>query len=79
MRGHGEGGAAWHVLCPVGRVLAPASPALIQALRKSADEDQLTDIARQDGFLSFGDDAFLKARRGLTTLSEVHRIVGGGD
>jgi general secretion pathway protein E len=59
--------------------IAPASPALIQALRKSADEDQLTDIARQDGFLSFGDDAFLKARRGLTTLSEVHRIVGGGD
>ena len=59
--------------------IAPASPALIHALRASADEDQLTAIARQDGFLSFGDDAFLKARRGLTTLSEVHRIVGGGD
>lgn len=59
--------------------IAPASPNLIQALRASADEDQLTAIARRDGFLSFGDDAFLKARRGLTTLSEVHRIVGGGD
>ena len=59
--------------------IAPASPALIQALRASADEDQLTAIARQDGFLSFGDDALLKARRGQTTLSEVHRIVGGGD
>ena len=59
--------------------IAPASPALIHALRASADEDQLTAIARQDGFLSFGDDAFLKARRGLTTLSEVHRIVGGGE
>ena len=59
--------------------IAPASPALIQALRASADEDQLTAIAREDGFLSFGDDAFLKARRGMTTLSEVHRIVGGGD
>ena len=59
--------------------IAPASPALIHALRASADEDQLTAIARQDGFLSFGDDAFLKARRGMTTLSEVHRIVGGGD
>ena len=57
--------------------IAPASPRLTQALRASADEDQLTAIARDGGFLSFGDDAFLKARRGLTTLSEVHRIVGG--
>ena len=31
------------------------------------------------GFLSFGDDAFLKARRGETALTEVHRIVGGGE
>lgn len=59
--------------------IAPASPVLIHALRASADEDQLTAIARRDGFLSFGDDAFLKARRGLTTLTEVHRIVGSGD
>ncbi|QYF86430.1 GspE/PulE family protein [Brevundimonas sp. PAMC22021] len=59
--------------------IAPASPTLIQALRASADEDQLTAIAREDGFLSFGDDAFLKARRGMTTLHEVHRITGGGD
>jgi general secretion pathway protein E len=58
--------------------IAPASPALIHALRASADEDQLTTIARRDGFLSFGDDAFLKARRGDTTMSEVYRISGTG-
>lgn len=59
--------------------IAIATPHLIQALRADADEDHLTRIARDDGFLSFGDDAFLKARRGLTTLPEVHRVAGGGD
>jgi general secretion pathway protein E len=59
--------------------IAPASPHLTHALREDADEDRLTAIAREDGFLSFGDDAFLKARGGQTTLPEVHRIVGGGD
>lgn len=58
--------------------IAPASPALIHALRATADEDQLTAIARQDGFLSFGDDALLKAHRGDTTVSEVYRISGTG-
>lgn len=58
--------------------LAPMSPALIAGLRASADEDQLTDAARSEGFLSFADDAFLKARRGQTALTEVHRIAGGG-
>jgi general secretion pathway protein E len=59
--------------------IASASPRLIQALRQDADEDHLTAIARDDGFLSFSDDAFLKARRGETTLSEVYRISGGGE
>ncbi len=58
--------------------LAPMSPALIAGMRASADEDQLTTVARSEGFLSFADDALLKARRGQTALTEVHRIAGGG-
>jgi len=84
--------ANWHepVGCPKcgqsgfrGRVgvyeVAPMSSAMTAALRQGADEDQLTAVARAEGFASFGDDAFLKARRGETALTEVHRIVGGGD
>ncbi|HEY4587453.1 MAG TPA: GspE/PulE family protein, partial [Brevundimonas sp.] len=56
--------------------LAPMSPALIAGMRASADEDQLTAVARSEGFLSFADDALLKARRGQTALTEVHRIAG---
>lgn len=84
--------AAWRepVGCPKcgqsgfrGRVglyeIAPASPGIIAGLRENADEDVLTGIARAEGFLSFGDDGFLKARRGETSLSEVYRIAGSGE
>ena len=90
LRGHAADEVAnWHepVGCPRcghsgfrGRVgvyeLAAMSPDLIAGLRASADEDQLTAIARRDGFLSFGDDGYLKARRGQTALSEVYRVAG---
>jgi general secretion pathway protein E len=56
--------------------LAPMSPAIIAGMRASADEDQLTAAARSEGFLSFADDGFLKARRGETALTEVYRIAG---
>ena len=59
--------------------LAPMSPAIIAGMRASADEDQLTVAARSEGFLSFADDGFLKARRGETALSEVYRIAGVGE
>jgi len=88
----GQEKANWHepVGCPKcgqsgfrGRVgvyeIAPMSAAMTGALRQGADEDRLTAVARGEGFTSFGDDAFLKARRGETALTEVHRIVGGGD
>ena len=52
---------------------------IVAGLREGADEDSLTAIAREEGFLSFGDDGCLKARRGETTLSEVYRIAGGGE
>lgn len=58
--------------------LAPMTAAIIAGMRASADEDQLTTAARSEGFLSFADDAFLKARRGQTALSEVYRIAGSG-
>ena len=56
--------------------LASMSPGLTAGLRASADEDQLTAAAREEGFLSFADDAYIKARRGETVLSEVYRIAG---
>ena len=59
--------------------IAPASPAIIAGLRANADEDTLTSIARSEGFLSFADDGFLKARRGETALTEVYRIAGTGE
>ena len=59
--------------------LAPMSPAIIAGMRASADEDQLTVAARSEGFLSFADDGFLKARRGETALTEVYRIAGAGE
>lgn len=58
--------------------LAPMTPAIIAGLRASADEDQLTAAARSEGFLSFADDGFLKARRGETALAEIYRIAGAG-
>jgi len=59
--------------------IAPSSPRIVAALRNGADEDVLTGIAREEGFLSFADDGFLKARRGETALSEVYRIAGGAE
>lgn len=59
--------------------LAPMSPAIIAGMRASADEDQLTVAARSEGFLSFADDGFLKARRGETAMSEVYRIAGSAE
>jgi general secretion pathway protein E len=49
---------------------------LLAGVRARADEDHLTEIARADGFLSFGDDGFMKARRGQTALTEVYRVAG---
>lgn len=56
--------------------VAPASSAMIASLRADGDEDTLTELARADGFLSFADDGYIKARRGETTLGEVYRIAG---
>ncbi len=59
--------------------IAKATPKVIASLRLGADEDVLTEAARSDGFLSFADDGFIKARRGETALNEIYRIAGGGE
>ncbi|MGA0545432.1 GspE/PulE family protein [Brevundimonas sp. VNH65] len=59
--------------------IAPVSEPLGRALREGADEARLTDLAREDGFISFAEDGALKVRRGLTAWTEVHRIAGGGE
>ena len=59
--------------------IAPASPGILAGVRAGADEDHLTELARADGFLSFGDDGFLKARRGETALTEVYRVAGAAE
>ena len=56
--------------------IAAVTPGLLAGVRKGDDEDQLTAMARADGFLSFGDDGLMKARRGETALSEVYRVAG---
>ena len=84
--------AAWRepVGCPKcgqsgfrGRVglyeIAPASSGILVGVRAGANEDQLTEMARSDGFLSFGDDGFVKARRGETALTEVYRVAGAAE
>ena len=86
------GPAAWReaVGCPKcgqsgfrGRVglyeIAPASPGILAGVREGANEDRLTEMARADGFLSFGDDGFLKARRGETALTEIYRVAGAAE
>jgi general secretion pathway protein E len=59
--------------------VAPATQKMTSGLRKRADEDALTAIAREDGFLSFAEDGFIKARRGETTLAEVYRVARAGE
>jgi general secretion pathway protein E len=56
--------------------IATATPALEQAIRHRLDEDGLTGVARDGGFLSLADDGYAKARAGLTSLAEVSRVVG---
>ncbi len=56
--------------------IAPVTPAIAAGFRADADETTLTEIARGEGFLSFVDDGYLKARAGLTAIGEIHRIAG---
>jgi general secretion pathway protein E len=56
--------------------MAPASKDLERDIRAGGDEDALTATARRSGFVSLFEDGYAKARAGLTTLAEVHRVAG---
>jgi general secretion pathway protein E len=84
-----EGPAAWRepVGCEscvrtgfLGRIglfeMAAATKDLERDVRAGADEDALTATARSHGFVSLFEDGYVKARAGLTTLAEVHRVAG---
>ncbi len=45
---------------------------------QGAGVQELTQAARSQGFLTLFEDGLLKARRGLTTLSEIQRVCGHG-
>ncbi len=52
---------------------------LAAAARRRASEAELEDIAAGAGFRRLAEDGFAKARRGLTTLAEISRVLGADD
>jgi len=43
---------------------------------RGASLSQLVDVARGQGFITLFEDGMLKAKQGVTTLSEVLRVCG---
>lgn len=66
----------------VGRIgifeAAKVDEALSDAILKGVSLRQLEKIARKQGFITLLEDGILKARSGVTTLSEVFRVCGTG-
>ncbi len=56
-----------------------STPELQGRIRARASEEELLSTARGSGFSTLFEDGYAKARAGLTTLAEVHRVAGGGD
>ena len=56
--------------------VAPVSSELAARVRRNAPAPALLEAARAEGFVTLLEDALLKARQGLTTMAEVHRVVG---
>ena len=56
--------------------VAPVGGELAARVRRNAGGPALLEAARAEGFLTLFEDALLKARAGLTTAAEVHRVVG---
>jgi len=48
------------------------------AILERADEHRLRETARADGYLTMFEDGLAKAARGLTSIQEVMRVLGGG-
>jgi general secretion pathway protein E len=49
---------------------------LSEAVLEGASLQKLLDVARQQGFITLLEDGILKARSGVTTLSEIFRVCG---
>ena len=59
--------------------VAPVGAELAACIRRNAGGPAMLEAMRSEGFLSLFEDALLKARAGLTTAAEVHRVVGTVD
>ncbi len=49
---------------------------LTEAILNNASLTQLVNVARQQGFITLFEDGIMKARQGVTTISEVTRVCG---
>ena len=56
--------------------VAQMDDALSQAVLQNASLQQLHQIARKQGFITLQEDGILKARNGITSLTEVLRVCG---
>ena len=59
--------------------IASMSAGLAAGIRRQDSERALLEAARAEGYLTMFEDALLKARRGLTTMSEIYRVIGPMD
>ena len=50
--------------------------ALTEAVLEGASLQKLLEVVREQGFITLLEDGILKARSGVTTLSEVFRVCG---
>jgi len=57
--------------------IAKIDDPLREAIIDGRSQAQLFAIARKEGFLTLFEDGLIKARAGLTTLGEIHRVCGG--
>ena len=48
------------------------------AINERADAAGLLAAARQDGYLTLLEDGLIKASQGITSISEVLRVLGAG-
>ena len=49
---------------------------MTEAILRGASLTQLVDVAREQGFITLFEDGMLKARQGVTSMSEVFRVCG---
>ena len=49
---------------------------MTESILKGASLTQLVDVAREQGFITLFEDGMLKARQGVTSMSEVFRVCG---